>query len=95
MCDLKRRPHVRKVELVSDLINGVRGTWNLLVLCELFDADSVDKIKQISLRDTKGPDSFSWKLHSTGVFTVKTAYNLIVSPGVRGVEGENLNRTQH
>ncbi|GMY17900.1 putative ribonuclease h protein [Fagus crenata] len=84
-----------KVEWVFDLIDGVRGTWNLLVLCELFDADSVDKIKQISLRDTRGPDSFSWKLNSIGVFTVKTAYNLVVSPEVRGVEGENSNRTQH
>jgi hypothetical protein len=95
VCDLKRCPHVRKVEWVSDLIDGVRGTWNLPVLCELFDADSVDKIKQISLRDTRGPDSFSWKLHSIRVFTVKTAYNLVVSPEVRGVEGENSNRTQH
>ena len=95
MPDLQKRPHAREVEWVSELIDDARGTWNLPVLCELFDADSVAKIQQIPLRDTRGPDLFSWSLHSTGVFTVKSAYNLAVSPKVRGVEGENSKRNQH
>ena len=61
--DLQKRPHAREVEWVSELIDDARGTWNLPVLCELFDADSVAKIQQIPLRDTRGPDLFSWSLH--------------------------------
>ena len=40
-------------------------------------------------------DGFSWKPHPTGVFTMKIAYNLAVSPEFRGEEGDSSNRTQH
>ncbi len=69
--------------------------WNVPILHEIFEQDSIQKIQQIPLHDTRSVDGFSWKPHPTGVFTVKTAYNLAVSPEFRGDEGDSCNRTQH
>jgi hypothetical protein len=55
--DLQKRPHAREVEWVSELIDDARGTWNLPVLCELFDADSV-----------RPPPMLSGAVHMLGVF---------------------------
>ncbi|GMY05014.1 putative ribonuclease h protein, partial [Fagus crenata] len=92
---LTKRPNAREVEWVSDLIDEDRGTWNIPILHEVFEHDSIHKIQQIPLPDTRNGDGFSWKPHSTGVFTVKTADNLAVSPEFRGDAGDSSSRTQH
>ena len=55
---------------VADLIDEDTRRWNLAVLIELFDANSVGAILKIVLPQTSKPDQLIWVLNSKGNFIV-------------------------
>jgi hypothetical protein len=72
---------------VADLIDEDTRRWNLAVLIELFDANSVGAILKIVLPHTPKPDKLIWVLNSKGNFTVQSALQAslvpcVVDPGI-------------
>ena len=47
---------------------------------EVFEATTVSQIQQVPLSTLNSNDSPVWKANNTGVFTVKSAYLLAISP---------------
>ena len=76
--DLKQRPNSRGCQWVGDLIDRDRGIWNMHVLREVCDEQSVTLIQRIPLASLNTEDTIQWKAESTGMFTVKSAYKLAV-----------------
>ncbi|XVE52019.1 hypothetical protein DITRI_Ditri02bG0086800 [Diplodiscus trichospermus] len=76
--------------LVSSLINSTSNTWDLSKLCELFDRDTVNQICSIPLRRSFGPDVQVWHFTKSGIYTVKSAYHVLVSESING----SLNQSQ-
>uniref|UniRef100_A0A2N9ETY0 DUF4283 domain-containing protein n=1 Tax=Fagus sylvatica TaxID=28930 RepID=A0A2N9ETY0_FAGSY len=61
--------------LVVSLINSNNRSWNLELLEELFDIESVNAIGRINLPLRPIPDKLAWIVDSKGAFSVKSAYN--------------------
>ncbi|GMY34274.1 hypothetical protein FCV25MIE_29516, partial [Fagus crenata] len=80
-------------EWVSELIDSDRGSWNLLVMHEVFEAACVSRIQQVPLSTLHSNDSPMWKANNLGVFTVKSAYHF--KPTSSRDEGSSSNRTQY
>jgi hypothetical protein len=62
--------------LVSSLINQENTSWNVSLLQEYFDEDSVNAICQIHLPLRPSPNKLCWIADPKGVFSVKSAYKL-------------------
>jgi hypothetical protein len=62
--------------LMSSLINQGNPSWNVSLLQELFDEDSVTAICRIHLPLRPSPDKLCWIADPKGVFSVKSVYNL-------------------
>uniref|UniRef100_A0A2N9HN71 Reverse transcriptase domain-containing protein n=1 Tax=Fagus sylvatica TaxID=28930 RepID=A0A2N9HN71_FAGSY len=93
--DLHKRPHAREVQWVAELIDPNRGAWDVSVLQEVFDPGTALRIQQMPLSNPTGNDSFTWKANTTGVFSVKSAYQLAYSTRSTGVEGSSSNMLQY
>jgi hypothetical protein len=65
--------------LVVSLINSNNRSWNLELLEELFDIESVNAIGRINLPLRPIPDKLAWIVDSKGAFSVKSAYKLNLS----------------
>jgi hypothetical protein len=65
--------------LVSSLINPDHPSWNVNLLQEHFDADSVNAICRIHLPILPSPDKLCWIANPKGVFSVKSVYKLHLS----------------
>ena len=65
--------------LVSALINSDHPSWNVNLLQEHFDAESVIAICRIHLPIRPSPDKLCWIADPKGVFSVKSVYKLNLS----------------
>jgi hypothetical protein len=65
--------------LVSALINPDHPSWNVNLLQEHFDAESVIAICRIHLPIQPSPDKLCWIADPKGVFSVKSVYKLNIS----------------
>jgi hypothetical protein len=78
--NFKPRPKNNLVEqqslVVSQLIDGERGCWDLAKLKELFDEESCYAILAIPLSLRNIQDKMMWVANPHGMFTVKLAYFL-------------------
>ncbi|GKV18865.1 hypothetical protein SLEP1_g29190 [Rubroshorea leprosula] len=73
-------PHALPSLLVSETINPDRD-WNLELLHELVPAEIVEKIRAIPLsRNSQLEDGDFWASSMDGLFTVKSAYQLLQAP---------------
>ena len=69
----------------ADLIDFNRGKWDINVLSQLFDGDTISAILSIPLSSNWSHDSLYWWLTKNGVYTVKSGYWL----GLLGVPCHN------
>ncbi len=60
--------------LVSSLINQERPSWNMTLLKEYFNEDSITAICRIHLPLQPAPDKLCWIADPKGVFSVKSVY---------------------
>ncbi|XP_026420576.1 uncharacterized protein LOC113316631 [Papaver somniferum] len=67
---------------VSQLIDKENNQWNLEILNSLFDQDLVKEISSIRIPLT-GKDRLRWEPSHNGIFTVKTAYRVILDETLR------------
>lgn len=88
--DFKLRPiYPRSDEppvLVSELINASTGTWDRFKLEEHFIAMDQEVIMNIPLSTRVQEDFWSWHYENTGVFTVRSAYRMLV--GIKNQRGD-------
>lgn len=63
------------LEYVSDLVDPVTGTWDELLVRDIFWADDARHILQIPLREGV-QDFIAWQYDSKGIHFVKSAYKL-------------------
>ena len=61
--------------VVACLINQSTGTWNLPMLTDLFNDNSVNVILKIHIPSFPRPNKLSWILNPNGTFLVKSAFN--------------------
>ena len=67
---------------VATLIDVTTNSWNLTLLSELFDANSVEAILKIILPASPKEDKLIWVVGLKGKFSVKSAFKLFQSPVV-------------
>jgi hypothetical protein len=64
--------------MVAELFCPVTRTWNIETLQKFFLPMDVDVIKQIPLSHTLQRDCWAWNYEKTGIFTVRSAYRMVV-----------------
>jgi hypothetical protein len=68
------------VDKVSELIDGDTHQWDLQkLLTNKFSQVDIDRIMQISISGIAGEDWTAWAYEKSGLFTVKSAYRMLVS----------------
>jgi hypothetical protein len=65
---------------VTDLIKTPTRTWNIEVLANLVDPQSLDAILKVPIPIHPCPDKLVWTLDPRGVFSVKSAANAVITP---------------
>jgi hypothetical protein len=73
---LHQCPNPREVQWVADLIDAESGSWDVSMLREVFDEDSVQRVQQVALTDCRRSDYPVWTLDPQGLFSVKSAYKV-------------------
>ena len=66
--------------VVTTLIDVTTNFWNLTMLSELFDANSIEAILKIMLPASPQEDRLIWVVDPKGKFSVKSAFKLSQSP---------------
>jgi hypothetical protein len=74
MVCLKRDPPVR----VADFIDSTTACWNVAKLQQFFLPMDIDVIRSIPLSTRQHEDFWSWNFEKTGLFSVRSAYKMIV-----------------
>lgn len=81
--DSLRRPVPRAVphppQFVSELIDHTSATWDRSKLQEVFTQVDIDVIINISLCNRRQPDFWAWHHDKMGVFTVRSAYRMLIT----------------
>ena len=70
------RPH--SPQLVSELIDSTSAAWNRIKLQEFFTQVDIDVILNIPLCHQSQLDFWAWHHDKTGVFTVRSAYRMLI-----------------
>jgi hypothetical protein len=74
------RPTDATVDKVSELIDGVTHQWDLQkLLANKFSQVDIDRIMQIPISGIAGEEWTPWAYEKSGLFTVKSAYRMLVS----------------
>ena len=76
----KPSPNPNLVDLpdfeVMDLLNEGGRSWNVSLLTDLFDSNSVQHIQNIHLSQEVSSDRWTWAAFSKGLFSVRSAHEL-------------------
>ena len=67
------------MRMVSDLIDNTTGCWNMQRLKQSFLPMDWEAIASIPLSTRRQADFWAWHYEKTGVFTVRSAYRMLVS----------------
>jgi hypothetical protein len=70
-------------QLVSELIDEQVGTWNLTTLQKFFLPMDVELISNIPLSTRRQEDFWAWHYDKRGVFSVRSAYRMLVDTRTR------------
>jgi len=70
---------VNPPRLVSELIDETTATWKEELIREFFLPMDVSTILSIPLCTRRQPDFWSWHFDRKGLFTVKSAYRMMVT----------------
>ncbi|KAK8517613.1 hypothetical protein V6N12_016458 [Hibiscus sabdariffa] len=62
---------------VSDLIDSVHNTWRDEVILSLFTEEQTMKVMCMPLPRAPQQDVFIWRYDSSGIYSVKSDYNLL------------------
>jgi hypothetical protein len=85
--NFKPRPNVNLLELppfiVAELILPSVRYWNLQLLYDLFDPDSIQNILNIHIPQVISFDKWSWAPSPSGLFSVKSAHELVLASSGR------------
>jgi hypothetical protein len=74
------RPAEATVEKVSELITEDTHQWNIQKMDDNnFSQPDIDRIIQIPLSSRPGEDWLAWSYEKTGLYTVKSAYRMLVA----------------
>lgn len=65
--------------LVSELIDATSARWNLQRLQEVFLPLDIPAIMNIPLCTSNVPDSWAWNFEKNGVYSVRSANNMLIS----------------
>jgi hypothetical protein len=88
MPSFKPRPNVNLVDYpnfsVANLLLPGSRLWNVDLLGDLFDPPPVRNILSIHIPRSSGNDKWSWVPSPTGLFSVKSARDISLSPSSRG-----------
>lgn len=63
---------------VNDLMLTDRQSWNIPLIKEMFNERDVEEIKGIPLFNTNDEDMMMWRLNSTGCYSVRSEYRLLM-----------------
>jgi len=74
----KFQPNANMDLTMSDVFDPSTKQWHTPVLHMTFMPSTVEDIQWINLRDTHTKDELIWKENKKGIFTVKTAYQVVV-----------------
>jgi hypothetical protein len=69
---------VQKPQLVSELIDNMNGTWNQEKLAQVFLPMDAEAIASIPLSTRRQCDFWAWHHERTGIFSVRSAYRMLV-----------------
>lgn len=64
---------------VSDLLNAQGDDWDHAKIDDMFSTDDACDIKQIPVGGQGVEDFLAWNFSKDGVFTVRSAYHLLMS----------------
>jgi len=67
------------MRMVSDLIDNTTGCWDMQRLKQSFLPMDWEAIASIPLSTRRQVDFWAWHYEKTGVFTVRSAYRMLVS----------------
>uniref|UniRef100_A0A2N9GG60 Reverse transcriptase zinc-binding domain-containing protein n=1 Tax=Fagus sylvatica TaxID=28930 RepID=A0A2N9GG60_FAGSY len=95
VADLHPQAQAREVQWVAELIDSSSGGWDMGVLQEVFDQATAAQIQQLPLSNPTGHDSVFWKATSSGIFTVKSAYQLAILTKHESVSGSSSTMKQY
>jgi hypothetical protein len=88
MPSFKPRPNVNLVDYpnfsVANLLLLGSRLWNVDLLGDLFDPPTVKNILSIHIPRSSGNDKWSWAPSPTGLFSIKSARDISLSPSSRG-----------
>jgi hypothetical protein len=73
------RPNAAPAEMVSELINQDSKQWDMHSLAANFCQADIDRIIQIPLSTRADEDWLAWAHERSGIYTVKSAYRMLVS----------------
>lgn len=62
--------------MVSDLMHEDRRSWNVSLICSLFNSRDREAILKVLLTSGVRPDVRVWHYTSDGQFSIKSAYHL-------------------
>jgi hypothetical protein len=80
---------------VSELLDASTNWWNTAVVQENFDEEDAKLICSICVNPRKGADMLAWKSTRNRVFTVRSAYHLVVEKVEEGEASCSDNQVSH
>ena len=81
--------HLDENAFVVSLINLHSMSWNVPLLQEVFLPRDVELITQIPLSVRRPPDTLIWSGTKKGIFTVKSAYYMLLHQSSAGEAGSS------
>ena len=73
-----------RLSLVSALIEGPQQRWSDKLIDDIFHPREAAIIKSIPLSDSPSPDQLIWTRTNNSIFSVKSAYHLLVEESRQG-----------
>ncbi|XP_059451183.1 uncharacterized protein LOC132181985 [Corylus avellana] len=74
-------PNLLITDLFSHTLNSTETYWNIPLINYLFDSSSAREIQKIRISNSPS-EEFIWTPSPSGLFTSKSAYNLITTPRI-------------
>lgn len=79
---------------VAALIDTSTGWWSYEFINSLFDPGDVARICSVMFSPLLKPDQIVWRGNASGVFTVKSAYHLILANSAQARDGSSARRIE-
>ena len=78
-------------EKVSSLMVEAGNIWDLDILRDLFDERDRNIIERIPLSNISRDDCWQWTVEKKGIYSIKSAYKMLVSNSTRAYEDTMTN----